>query len=163
MKMLTITMVLLFTMSFSFGQSSRLSDAKNLFGSTETILKDANGVNYFVLTNADTATSTQDVLANGRDGSVRLSIMCDTTSGTTKVLIDVGLRIGEFGTDARSIEWHNSLDSCVVADDGTAKTIELSDYTWNDDPPGGFYYRLRQTGTQVNRISVTRYIWYSLK
>ena len=161
--MLTITMVLLFMLSLSFGQSSRHSDAKNLFGSTETILQGSGGYKYFILTNADTATSTQDVLSGGRDGSVRLSVMCDTTSGTTLVYVDIGLRIGEFGTDARSIAWHNAVDSLEVADDGTAITIELSDFTWNDDPPGGFYYRFRQTGTQVNRIALSRYIWYPLK
>jgi hypothetical protein len=163
MKILTITMVLLFMLSFSFAQSSRHSDAYNLFGTTRTILQGTGGYKYFVLTDADTATSVEDVLANGRDGSIRISVMCDTTSGSTKVYVDVGLKIGEFGSAARNIAWHTGVDSLEASDDGTAITIELSDFTWNDDPPSGFYYRLRQTGTQVNRIAFSRYIWYPLK
>ena len=156
MKYLLIVLMLLSVGVFA--QKTIGFPTETLF-SSETTTADANGAYYLTLTNADTATSDLQVFSNEFDGSGRISAIVDTTSGTTKVYFEMGLKVGAFGTDARDYTW-NMLDSIEVAEEGAVQTWELPDYNWYDSAVEGYKVRVRQAGTQVNRVYVNDIKFY---
>lgn len=158
--MRSLIIVLLFAFGLTAQNVNKSYDTKLLFGSvankitnaTETVTYSATEGYQVTVTNADTLYSLE--FTECGIGNERVSAMIDTTSGTTKVYIDLGLKVGNFGTNARSYEY-TTLDSLVASNDGTAKQIFINpDVTQYTSPANSWHIRVRQTGTQVNRLNI---------
>ncbi|MCK5018355.1 MAG: hypothetical protein KAS32_14955 [Candidatus Peribacteraceae bacterium] len=155
--------ILLMFMCLSLSAQKAIErDAASLFVTADSLTIDANGISYLQMTNADTFTSRLEVLSDGRSGSTRITVLIDTTSGTTKRFLECGLKVGSFGTDAKDYIY-NMVDSLVAADAGVAQTYELPDYSWWDSPVAGYVWRLRGVGTQNNQVYVTQTCYYPNK
>lgn len=159
--MRSLIIVLLFAFGLMAQNVNKSYDTKLLFGSvankitnaTETVTYNATEGYQVTVTNADTLYSLE--FTECGIGNERISAMIDTTSGTTKVYIDLGLKVGNFGTAARSYEY-TVLDSLTDANDGTAKQILLNsdNFSVYESPANSWHLRVRQTGTQVNRLGM---------
>lgn len=155
-----IKFLMLFVLAGSLMAQESLEKNVTLLFPDSTATRDSNGMYYITLNDADTVTSGIDVVSDGRRGNIRLSALVDTTSGSTKVYIDLGVRVFSEGTTStRNVKWF-VLDSLEASDDGVPITKQLSeDFSHISDPGIGYYYRLRQTGTQVNRIYFSRIVF----
>lgn len=155
MKLLKMLILIVVITGTIFAQESLEKNTELLF-TDSTATRDANGMYYITLVNADTVTSGFDVAAEGKTVNMRLNALLDTTSGTTLIFIDLGIRVFSEGTvSTRNTIW-TMVDSLIAGDDGTPITIPLS--TTIVDPGIGYYYRLRQTGTQTNRVYISRIV-----
>lgn len=148
--------LIMFLTGVVFGQQAKIMNTQLLFSSTETIANDANGAPYFTMTNADTATSKFLVMGNGANGDVRVSVMFDTTSGTLAGTTYVGIKIGDFGTDALDYKWLE-LGAFSASDNGVPLTYLLwEDVTGWKAPVEGYKIRIITTGTQSTKAYVSR-------
>lgn len=151
--------VLILILSFSaFGQKIYHQKAQNLFLLADSCLADGNGIYYVKLTNADTVTSVEIQMHENRNGNMRVTSYVDSISGASpvKVYIDLGIKVGVFGSDAINYIWTN-IDSLVS--EGDRNTIEISDLGYVDDPILAYKLRIRGVLTSVNRVYVQVLNW----
>jgi len=117
----------------------------------QTILTDANGAYYINLVDAQSFTSIE--LTEPGAGSERVSYILDNVSGTMSVNVDFGVNQGEFGSDARNVEY-NTLETVGAADTGVTKytLVNSGNHSWYECPGNSFHIRIVQTGTQTNKL-----------
>jgi len=158
-KLKIATLFLLIAIPLLGQNVNKSYDTQLLFGSpnyagvTETVTYSSTEGRQITVTDADTLETIE--FTECGIGNERISVMLDTTSGTTKVYVDLALKVGNFGTSARSYEY-TTIDSLDHTNDGVAKQIFIngSDTAVYTSPANSWHLRFRQTGTQVNRLGV---------
>lgn len=141
-------LILLFLFNLSFSQNVIMPKTKTYFGSDSV-----------TITNSETVVSSERIISRARSWDTRVTVLFDTTSGTTKTYFDFLYRVAESGDSLR--DWkYITVDSFFVADDHTTQTYNLNDFSIFPQLRSAFsryMIRFRQTGTQVNRIKVFGY------
>ena len=145
-------LILVLVLGFSaFAQKEFHKKAQNLFLASDSCIVDSNGIYYVRIDSAETVTSQEQQMKEGRSGNLRVSTFIDSISsdGTPNIIIQFGQKVGIFGAD--SLNWiYTAIDT--LTSPRVTSTKEITDFGINDD--GFLAYKVRIVGTENSVIRV---------